>query len=770
MVRAAARHELKQAIHALATLSFILLSGCSEDHSNRPTSDERPVVRVARARTTAASSPPGSIWGAEVMIESPDAVENGGFAGSVDVSGDTAVVGSVNIGAAYVYVRSGTEWSLEQKLNLDEEPIVAGHGVSVAIDGDSILVGVPGGNTGPGLAYVFARASGTWTLMQTLHPSSPTPPQDYGNSVDLEGDVAVVGSYNLSTAPSTDQDSAAYVYERSAGAFSEVVRLDLQEFDARLGDTVAVSGDTVLVTAPWRTGTAHQGSVYFYARSSTGWILDETIEGSSFNDFLGAQAAFEGDTALLTRQGTIYEYTRTGDTWSEGRSFMGTNGLSLTGERVVVGSPSEPVGDNMAQGAVYVYDRNESTWTDPFRLLASNGAASDYFGFATALDGDVLVVGAALRDIGNLENRGAVYFYRHALPLGGQCDEPDDCLSSLCVDGRCCNEDCVGPCGACSVAEGAAEDGRCTLFPAGNPGSPACETEACTGLGPACGACADDDDCPPERYCADGRTCEPRKELGDPCDLAAGADCELPGCRACESGHCADGVCCDEACEGQCEACAESGSDGECVVIEGEPRGEREPCDPLGDAPCRARCDGVERAECLYVEADTRCGAACEGGAQTSAACDGQGRCVEGDALPCSPYVCGADACLDDCDDDDECDDGHRCADGDCVPAIARCSEDGTESISSAGESSPCTPFLCDESSGSCRTACDSSLECASGRVCDPDKRTCIEPPSAPADESGCGCRTLSRSRHRSVAWLALAALALLRRHRRPLV
>jgi hypothetical protein len=704
------------------------------------------------------------------MLVGPDAVENASFGGSLDVSGDTAVLAAPYLGAVYVYVRSGTEWQLEQKLDLDGEPIVSSWGLSVAIDGDMILVGVPGGNIEPGAAHLFARNSGTWTLVQTLHPSVPEPPQEFGNAVDLEGDVAVIGAYNLSTGGTTDFDSSAYIFERSGGSFSEVVRLASTDQDARLGDTVAISGDTVLITAPWRTGTVHQGTAYFYVRTSAGWMLEQAIDGPSNNFFLGLEAALDGDTALLTHQGTPNEYTRSAGTWSAGGSFLGTSALSLSGDRAVIGNPGEQVDTTLAQGAIYIYDRTGTTWEETLHLHASNGAAEDYFGLTAALDGDVLVVGAALRDVGDVENQGVVYFYRHALPLGGACDEPDDCLSSLCVDGRCCNEDCTGPCGACSVAEGAAEDGRCTLFPAGNPGSPACETEACTGLGPACGACADDADCPPERYCADGRTCEPQKELGDACDLAAGADCELPGCRACESGHCADGVCCEEACEGQCEACSESGSGGECVVVEGEPRGEREPCDPLGDAPCRARCDGVERAECLYVEADTRCGAGCEDGAQTTAACDGQGRCVEGDALPCSPYVCGTDACLDGCDDDDECDEGHRCAGGDCVPAIARCTEDGTESISSAGESSPCTPFLCDESSGSCRTACDSSLECATGRVCDPDDRTCIEPPSAPADESGCGCRTLSRSRHRSVAWLALAALALLRRRRHPLV
>lgn len=766
MVRAAAKRKLDRESRVLVSLFPFLLVGCSEGRSNSPLSDERPAPFVARERAAVRASPPGSEWGAEVMIVGPDAVEDSGFGASIALSGDTLVVGAPNVGAAYVYVRSGNEWTLEQKLEPEVMPVIGGFAASIAIDGDTILIGESEYNAGPGAAHLYTRESGTWTLAQTLRPSVLDPPQDFGHSVDIEGDVAVVGAYNLNTAPDTDEDSAAYIFERSGGDFTEVLRLAAGEPHARLGDTVRISGDTILITAPWRSATVHQGSVYFYVRTSTGWMLEQALDGPSNSYFLGLYATFDGDTALLTRQGTAYEHTRTGSTWSPGQSFMGTNGFSLSGDRAVLASP----GEEKNKGAVYIYERTGNTWSEPLRLLASNGAAYDYFGWTTALDGQILVANATTRDVGNVENQGAVYVYRHALALGVPCSEPDDCLSALCVDGRCCNEDCTGPCGACSVSEGATEDGRCTLFPAGNPGSPACETETCTGLGASCGACGDDDDCPPERFCADGNRCEPRKDLGDACDLAAGGDCEVAGCRACESEHCADGVCCDGECEGQCEACAESGSVGECVVVGGEPRGEREPCDPSGDEPCLARCDGVERSECLYVEADVLCGAACEDGAQTVAACDGQGRCVVGNPLPCSPYICGPEACLDDCEADEDCYQGHRCDDGECVPAIARCSEDGTESISSIGESSRCFPYLCDESSGACRTACDSSLECTTGRVCDPDARTCVEPPSAPEEESGCGCRTVSKSSRNLPSWLAFAALGLLRRRRRPLV
>ena len=102
------------------------------------------------------------------------------FGYSVALSGDTALVGTVNgggepaVGAAYVFVRSGSAWTQQAELT---DGLVGGQfGHSVALDGDTAVIGVPGdASDSPGSAYVFARSGGTWT-QQARADSPPTAP------------------------------------------------------------------------------------------------------------------------------------------------------------------------------------------------------------------------------------------------------------------------------------------------------------------------------------------------------------------------------------------------------------------------------------------------------------------------------------------------------------------------------------------------------------------------------------------------------------------
>src|SRR6185369_530740 len=115
--------------------------------------------------------------------------------------------------------------------------------------------------------------------------------------------------------------------------------------------------------------------------------------------------------------------------------------------------------------------------------------------------------------------------------------------------------------------------------------------------------------------------CKARADLGRAC----AAD------RDCDSGHCADGVCCAKACAGQCEACNEAGSVGTCVAVGGAPRGTRDACPSApADQPCEAvACDGQSRTSCeQYAGSDVVCRkASCSEGVPLSEGrCDGSGQ------------------------------------------------------------------------------------------------------------------------------------------------
>jgi hypothetical protein len=138
----------------------------------------------------------------------------------------------------------------------------------------------------------------------------------------------------------------------------------------------------------------------------------------------------------------------------------------------------------------------------------------------------------------------------------------------------------------------------------------------------------------------------------------------------CHSGFCVDGVCCESACPGQCEACDVSGHAGACTPVSGDPHGTRAACAGDGTA-CDGACDGVLASACAYPGASTACRpASCADGTGTlAAACNGAGACPPVQTQACGAYACGADACLGDCTPDTGCAAGNWCSAGVCVPA-----------------------------------------------------------------------------------------------------
>src|SRR2546427_1801066 len=155
---------------------------------------------------------------------------------SAALSGDTLVVGAdaqdtpggVDTGAAYVFVRSGTTWSVQQQLVASDAAASDAFGSAVAISGDTIVVGAPlddtPAGTDAGSAYVFVRSGTTWTEQQKLVASDAAAIDGYGYTVSISGDTAVVGAFTHD-APGGLNSGAAYVYVRSGTTWSEQQRL-----------------------------------------------------------------------------------------------------------------------------------------------------------------------------------------------------------------------------------------------------------------------------------------------------------------------------------------------------------------------------------------------------------------------------------------------------------------------------------------------------------------------------------------------------------------
>jgi hypothetical protein len=163
------------------------------------------------------------------------------------VNGDTVLVGafredqarpghlnSESSGSAYVFVRNGTSWTEQAKLHPIQAPGGGLFGISVALNGDTALIG----SRSTTAAYVYVRSGTSWILRQTLTASDA----GASNSVALSGDTALIGAY--SDYNTRGRYGSAYVFVRNGASWSQQGRLTASDAaaDDAFGVSVALSG------------------------------------------------------------------------------------------------------------------------------------------------------------------------------------------------------------------------------------------------------------------------------------------------------------------------------------------------------------------------------------------------------------------------------------------------------------------------------------------------------------------------------------------------
>jgi uncharacterized repeat protein (TIGR03803 family) len=203
--------------------------------------------------------------------------------------------------------------------------------------------------------------------------------------------------------------------------------------------------------------------------------------------------------------------------------------------------------------------------------------------------------------------------------------------------------------------------------------------------------------------------------------IAAGAACG--GTETCAVGSCVDGVCCDRACDGQCESCAVPGHVGTCTLVTGAAAPGRAACASDGSA-CSGACDG-RGAACVYPGAETACRAAsCANGVATEAAsCSGVGTCPAVSDRTCIPYACGGSTCETTCAGDADCASGHVCRGQACV--VAEPVDAGPDAETPDASSDAAQPDAAIDAAGPDATidaaGTDAALDAASPDAADPD-------------------------------------------------
>src|SRR6266536_5322560 len=191
------------------------------------------------------SSVPGRPGPSRPTSPAPDGAAFDSFGVSVAVDGDTAVVGAYlddtpggsDAGSAYVFVRSGTTWTEQAHLSAPDAEFNDNFGLPVAVDGDTAVVGAESGDSptvaDSGAAYVFVRLGTTWTAQDKLTAPDAERSDLFSSSLAVSGDTAVVGASHDAT-PAGFEAGSAYVFVRSGSAWTPQAHLTAP--DAEVGD------------------------------------------------------------------------------------------------------------------------------------------------------------------------------------------------------------------------------------------------------------------------------------------------------------------------------------------------------------------------------------------------------------------------------------------------------------------------------------------------------------------------------------------------------
>jgi MYXO-CTERM domain-containing protein len=178
--------------------------------------------------------------------------------------------------------------------------------------------------------------------------------------------------------------------------------------------------------------------------------------------------------------------------------------------------------------------------------------------------------------------------------------------------------------------------------------------------------CNDDSYCTSSYYCqffaSPYSTCQPKK--------ANGATCSGNTNSECSSGHCVDGVCCDLACDGTCEACTSAltgKTTGTCKPVLTSAGAQKNDCYDAGAGSCgqNGLCAGTTAACQLYANG-TQCADVGSCASETSRyipdTCNGTGTCVDKGTQACTTgYSCQAGVCNTQCTSDANCASAYWC-------------------------------------------------------------------------------------------------------------
>ncbi|MDT4966221.1 MAG: hypothetical protein QOJ64_958 [Acidobacteriota bacterium] len=358
-----------------------------------------------------------------------------GFAVAID--GDRAVVGAwredkqflVDSGDVYLFVRSGSNWSLDWRLSAGLGSN-ASCGWSVAISGNRVVFGCPGINIQSGQAFLRTPSGGV-NQIATLDKFKNG--DQFGYSVAISGTDIVVSAPFVDDSAAVQDTGRAYTFiANSDGTVSferNTISDNVTGANSQLGAAVAIDGLNIILGAPG----SGAGQAQIWTLNQVNRFLDtrtriQASDGEAGDQF-GNSVAIDGNTAVIgaygdddrgTDAGAAYVFvSNPSGQWSQQQKLKGSgsrggdhfsqHAVAIKGNTIVVGADEWDFFPDDNAGAVYIFTRNATVWTQQTEL---DGASAYNFGIGVDISGNSILIGARGADAPGVPRAGTAYVYR----------------------------------------------------------------------------------------------------------------------------------------------------------------------------------------------------------------------------------------------------------------------------------------------------------------------------------------------------------------------
>ena len=400
--------------------------------------------------------PSSDTWDQTTKLTASDAAGGDWFGNSVSISENTAIVGGpyndnggADSGSAYLFQYDLSTNTWDQKIKFTASDAAAGDnfGIAVSVSQNTAIVGSPyndddGGDSGSAYIFQYDPSLNTWAQKAKLTASDAAAGDNFGFSVSVSGNTAVVGAYNDDDGGGNAGSTYIFQYDPTSDTWSETKKLTASDgagSDA-FGYAVSNSGNTTIVGGYLDDddGPA-SGSAYIYELNIDNiapaplWEEEKISQGGA-GEYFGIALSISGNTAIsgaaspTSTAGKVkfFHYEPSANTWdykltvtasdSAAGNYFGES-VSLSGNNMIAGSRLND--DNGADsGSAYIFQYeptyiiNMYRWTEKVKLIASDAAAGDEFGKSVAISGNTAIVGSHYDDDGGSKS-GSAYIFQY---------------------------------------------------------------------------------------------------------------------------------------------------------------------------------------------------------------------------------------------------------------------------------------------------------------------------------------------------------------------